>query len=175
MNDRNIIFTNVVRFFLLAFIQIFILRQIVSSSDWLSSFYVFLYPLFIFLLPRQLPIPFVLLLAFTMGFSIDIFYDTWGLHASASVMSALFRKVILRLLEPKGGYSEDFVPTRRQLGFTQFLIYVGSLLLIHITWYFCMEIFTHVYLFEILRNALFSFIASLLGVIAFQLIVNPVN
>lgn len=175
MNDRSIIFTNVVRFLLLAVFQIIILRQIVISTTLFSSFYIFLYPLFVFLLPRRVPTPLVLLLAFSMGFTIDIFYDTWGLHAGASVMSAFFRRLILRFLEPKGGYSEDFIPTRQQLGFTRFLIYIASLLFIHIFWYFCMEIFTHVYLAEILKNALFSFLASLLAIIAYQLIVSPRN
>jgi hypothetical protein len=156
-------------------VQLLLLRQFAVSSGFLESIYVFVYPLSIFLLPKKISTWAVLVIAFFIGLTVDAFSDTAGVHASASVMSALARSVVLFYLEPNGGYNERFIPNRKQMGFTQFLLYLSISLFVHVLWYFSMEIFTPVYIVQILRYTFFSFLISLILIIPIQLIFNTDN
>ncbi|MEM1325872.1 MAG: hypothetical protein AAGI23_07960 [Bacteroidota bacterium] len=173
MNNQQFVYTSLLRFMGLAAIQVLLLRQFALNSGFMASIYVFVYPLFVFLLPRRIPSWIVMIIAFFCGLTIDIFSDSMGVHASASVMSALARSIVLYYLEPSGGYNESFVPNSRQMGFTQFLVYVSILLFVHVLWFFSMEIFTPVYIVDILKNTIFSFLISLVLILPIQLIFNP--
>ena len=175
MNNNSIIFTNVARFVALVLIQILILKQVVIAEGFWNSFRFILYPLFILLLPFNINRLLLIFLGFLVGLSVDIFYDTPGLHASASTLTAFARGRVLKILEPKGGYNVNFSPTRNRMGNSWFVPYVSILLLIHLLFYFTMEAFSVVYIIQILQNTILSFIASFSIIMIFQIIFNPLN
>ena len=91
----------------------------------------FIYPIFIFLLPIKISNIRLLLLSFVMGLTVDIFSNTGGIHAAASVFIAYLRPSLLNNLMPGGKLEDQAQPDMEKLGLVSFLIYVGSLLLIH--------------------------------------------
>ena len=80
----NQILKNIIRFVVLVFIQVAILNNI-QISGFINPY---MYVLFILLLPFETPNWILLVLSFFLGLSIDIFSNTLGMHASASVFMA---------------------------------------------------------------------------------------
>lgn len=91
----------------------------------------FIYPIFIFLLPIKISHARLLLLSFGMGLTVDIFSNTGGIHAAASVFTAYLRPFLLNNLMPGGKLEDQAQPDMEKLGLVSFLIYAGSFLLIH--------------------------------------------
>ena len=83
-----------IRFFLLWVIQVFILKQVIWGWDGIVYLQVFLYPLFILLLPFNTPRSLTVFLGFVLGLAIDWLYESPGLHAGALVFTAYMRAVI---------------------------------------------------------------------------------
>src|SRR5476649_733601 len=84
--SRTIII-NALRFVVLVFIQVFLLKNIALYNLATPYFYI----LFILLLPFETPNVLLFILAFLMGLTIDAFYDTPGLHAAACSLLAFVR------------------------------------------------------------------------------------
>jgi len=99
------------RFFIIVLIQVLILKQINISWGGFNYSQLFIYPLFILLIPLKTKRFILLLIAFFLGIVIDMFYDTPGLHTSALVFMAYLRRYILKFLEPVEGYNVDTTPT----------------------------------------------------------------
>src|SRR5580698_982149 len=110
------IIINVLRFIVLVFIQVFLLKNITLYN--LSTPY--LYILFILLLPFETPNLLLFVLAFIMGLTIDAFYDTPGLHAASCVILAFVRIVFINLTVPKEGFDNEPEPTLGIMGFRWF-------------------------------------------------------
>lgn len=152
---------SIIRFFLLWIIQVFILKQV--AWGWGGTIYlqVFLYPLFILLLPFSTPRSLTIFLAFLLGLAIDWLYESPGMHAGALVFTAFARSPILRILTPREGYSIKDHPTKASLGGVWFFRYAATLLFIHTLVYFSLEAFTFVFYKSILLKVIFSWLASL--------------
>ncbi|NJK82907.1 MAG: hypothetical protein HC912_02935 [Saprospiraceae bacterium] len=82
------------------------------------------------------------MLGFVLGIIVDYTYMSLGVHASATVFTAFVRQPVLRALEPKGGYNLNFSPTKARMGWAWFIRYVSIMMLVHLLFYFSMEIFT---------------------------------
>ena len=79
------LFSNLWRFLLLVAVQVLFLKQVSVNAG--AYFNVLLYPLFVLLLPVRLGVPYLVLLGFTVGMTVDYFYVSYGLHASAAAFS----------------------------------------------------------------------------------------
>jgi hypothetical protein len=66
-----------------------------------------------------------------MGFTIDIFYDSLGMHAFACVFIMYMRSYWLKLVTPQGGYDSNAVPVMAMNGVQWFLIYIVPLVFLH--------------------------------------------
>jgi hypothetical protein len=69
----NVYSANIFRFFFLLLIQGLVLQYIGYKN-----IYIFIYPLFLMLLPLEIPHGLLVLLCFLMGISVDIFYNGFG-------------------------------------------------------------------------------------------------
>lgn len=118
---------SVIYFFLYLFAQVLLLKKLVLFD---TSF-CFLYVAFILLLPIEINNLALMLIAFLLGFSIDIFYDSLGLHALALVFLAYLRNYWLGTITPQGGYESGSGPTLAVNGFQWFLVYSIPLVFIH--------------------------------------------
>lgn len=133
----RIILVSLVRFILLVFLQVFLLKNIALYN--LST--PFLYILFILLLPFEIPNLLLFVLSFILGLTIDMFYDTPGLHAAACTVLALVRILFITVTVQKEGFDNEPEPTLSIMGFRWFLTYALTLTLFHHFFLFNLEVF----------------------------------
>jgi rod shape-determining protein MreD len=128
---------NIFRFIILAAIQVFLLKNIVFYGLNIP----YLYILFIILLPFETPNWLLFFLAFLMGFTIDLFNDTLGLHAAACTILAFVRVVFISITVQKDNYDSDPEPSLGMMGFRWFFFYALILTLFHHFFLFNLEVF----------------------------------
>lgn len=121
---------------------------------------IFILPLIILNIPVNFEKPFLLVVAFLIGLTMDVFNDTLGINAFALVMLAYFRSSILALIEPRQGYKPG------QIGFRSFGLgwnsaYIGLSFLVFSFSFFMVDAFTLVYLKKVTFSTIMSTIASL--------------
>ncbi len=171
MNSR--IFPQLLRFIFIVLLQVLIFKRLSFSMGGANYMTVMIYPIFIFLLPHKIPHSLLVFLGFVLGLTIDVFYDSPGIHASAAVFTAFARPLVLRIFEPRGGYKMNLSPSKREMGINNFTFYAATLLAGHLLFYFIMESFSLVYLGESLLRTIVSFFPSLVFVIIYQYIFDP--
>ena len=164
---------NIIRFILIGLLQVLVLKRIDISIGSFNYLHLVVYPLFILLIPIKTPRALLLLIAFAFGLLIDMFYNSPGVHAAATVLIAFIRPYVLKWIEPTEGYTNETTPTIFKMGITWFIIYGALLLFIHHLCYFSLEAFSYVYLLEILLRTIFSFIASFIIMMIIMVITNP--
>jgi rod shape-determining protein MreD len=91
----------------------------------------YVYVMFILMLPLQINQVMLLVLAFLTGLSVDLFTQTWGIHAFATVFMAYLRPLLLRLIAPRDGYSFNLVPSIKSMGLAWTGTYLGLLIFSH--------------------------------------------
>lgn len=133
----NVLLKHSARLIFFVLIQALILNQVELGLGTL----IMIYPLFILLLPVDLSIFILLILAFVVGISIDILANTYGLHASSLLMMAYFRPIVLKAFSPRDGYDLEQETSIYSMGFLWFFKTFGLLLLIHHFWFFLIELF----------------------------------
>jgi hypothetical protein len=126
MNKSNAILPYL-SFFAYAIVQVMILQNVVLFD---KSF-CFLYVAFLLLLPVDIGVLGLLVLGFVTGLVIDIFYDSLGIHAAASVFIMFIRNYWLNLITPQGGYDSGAIPNIELNGWQWFLGYIVPLIFIH--------------------------------------------
>ena len=136
MTSRTVFF-NVVRFFFLIFFQVLILNHI-NFSGYINPY---LYVYFILLLPFDTPKWMLLIAAFVLGWSIDIFTNTIGLNAAACVMMAFARPFVITAISSGPESLLGDTPSLRNQGVKWFLYYAVILIVIHHFTFFYLEIF----------------------------------
>jgi rod shape-determining protein MreD len=164
---------NIVRILIFVVLQVLIFKQISLGGEDFRYFHLLIYPVAIILLPIDTPKVAVLLIAFITGLTVDVFYDSPGLHASALVLMAFLRPSTLRALAPDTGYSKATYPVASSFGLLWYIQYAGILLGVFLFTYFSLEAFTFYYIGSILLKTIFSFIASFALLILHQILFNP--
>ena len=133
----RIFIVNLVRFAILVFLQVFLLKNLTLYN--LSTPYPYI--LFILLLPFQTPNIVLFVLSFVIGITIDAFYDTPGLHAAACTLLAFGRILFISVTVQKDGFDNEPDPTLDAMGFRWFFMYALILTLIHHFFLFNLEVF----------------------------------
>lgn len=130
--------------FSLTFIVLVLIQSLVLNNINLTGFDInpMLYVLFILILPFETPNWFLLILAFTLGITIDIFCDSLGLHAFSSVLMAYARPYILRTLSGREGYEAGTQPRMVDQGKNWFFKYALILIFIHHLAYYFLDAFS---------------------------------
>jgi hypothetical protein len=117
----------IVLFFVYLILQVVLLKNLVLFN---TSF-CFLYVAFILLLPVEMGNLLLMLIAFLLGISVDIFYNSLGLHTMALVLLAYLRNYWLATITPQGGYDIGTPPTLAANGLQWFLVYTLPLVFVH--------------------------------------------
>lgn len=144
------------QFVLLVLIQVLILDHVL----FLGYINPYLYLFFIIFLPTNTNRVYTLILGFLLGLSVDLFNDTGGIHAASTLFIAYLRPVILKL---SFGLSYDYNTLKlKTADFKEQFLYVLSMVFIHHLMMFSLEYFSTNYMVEILKNAFFSGIFSIL-------------
>ena len=169
----NPIIKNIWRVVFLLLLQLLVFRQMQIQGLCFNYVHILIYPMFILLLPVDISNSWLLMLGFLIGIAVDMFYDSPGLHASAAVLLAFVRPIVLHQLEPRGGYKVNSVPTRNEFGDNWFYKYASILLGVHLLAYFMLEAFQIGLIGSVLIKTVTSLVASLLIVGLYMLIFNP--
>lgn len=91
----------------------------------------FIYIGFLLLLPFETNKVLLLIWGFVIGFFIDIFYDSLGIHMAASVLMVYLRSYWINLITPRGGYEVGMEPTLKLMKFEWFATYSLPLIFVH--------------------------------------------
>ena len=151
----------------LVLVQVLILNNIQFSG--LINPYIYI--LFILLLPFTIPGYLLLGISFLLGFSIDIFNNTPGIHAGATVLLGFLRPGIARLISSREIIEKGSIPNMPQLGFASFIKYTVISVLVHHFFLFFAEAFSFRGFFETLLRFILSSIFSILIILASQFII----
>jgi rod shape-determining protein MreD len=160
-------FHHFLRFIVAAGLQVFVLNNL-EISGLINPFF---YVVFLLLLPFDTSKGLLIFLAFLLGITIDIFSQTLGIHAGASVLLAFLRPYVLEFLLPRENMEPNTSPSLHVLGFPDFIKYVLILVLFHHLFLFFIEVFRFSdSIFTLLRTFISTVFSSLLIVIS-QLII----
>lgn len=143
---------NIVRFLFLVLFQVLILNNI--NLGGYTNPYLYIY--FVLLLPFATPRWMLLLLAFFLGIAIDLFTNTLGLNAAATVLMAFSRPYIIRAISREPEEELGIQPSLRIQGFAWFFFYALFLILIHHFALFYLEILRFTEFFQTLLRVITS-------------------
>lgn len=171
----NTVIKNIIRFVVILLIQVLILNKV--TLQWWSQptgfpvFIPYLYPLFILLLPFDTPVFIMLLAGFVCGLSVDVFMNTTGMHAFATVLIAYFRINVLNALLPKNlvEYAGQ-TPSVKNMGWLPFVIYVAFLIVMHHAIFFILEVWSVANIGYLLLKIFASAATTILLILAYVLL-----
>jgi len=166
----NLFAKNTIRFFFILFIQVFILNKIPPLHQFVVPYFYFL---FILWLPFKTRRWVILLVGFLLGFTIDMFYKTPGLHTSASVLIAYLRPFVINLLLPKEATEwGNEEPNRVSMGALPYTTYVILLTILHNLYLIFLEWMQFGSFLYFLGKLIATSLVSLLLILISELLVN---
>lgn len=119
--------TKILTFFAYILAQVLLFNKIVLFD----TAFCFVYIGFLLTFPMELTVISGMLIGFATGLSIDMFTNTLGLHASASVLMMAVRPRLLSIMTPHGGYPANVLPRPQSMGLGWFSTYALILIFIH--------------------------------------------
>lgn len=155
------------RFLFFVLLQVLVLNNI-QFNGYINPF---LYVFIILMLPFETPAWLVMIVSFLAGILNDMFQDTMGMHAAASVTMGYLRLHILKLFSPRDGYDNTQEPTLYYLGFQWYLWYSLFLVVIHHFFFFFIEVFSFKEIGHTLIRAVFSTVATMLLLFLCQMLI----
>lgn len=140
---------------------------ILNNIQFMGFLNPYIYVLFILSLPVKFPRWASLLLAFALGISIDMFSNTLGMHAFATVLMAYFMPIVTKLtINIEEGSNP--MPSFRTFGVSVYAKYVFLLVFIHHITLFLLESFGFNHLGLLLLKILLSSTVSIVIILGIQ-------
>lgn len=162
MNNNQTV--KILSFLLLVLVQGLVLNHI----NFLGYINPFLYILFILIYPTSNNRVLFLLISFFLGFVVDIFSDSGGIHAAASVFLAYIRPPLLKF---SFGMLYDYQSIKfNQIDLGNFFIYTTIGVFIHHFIVFILAFFNSELWLEILKTTLFSSIFSIVVILIIKIL-----
>lgn len=149
---------DIARFFILIAVQVLVLDHVNFHGYANPALYLY----FILLLPFEVPGWLLLISAFLMGFGIDSFSNSVGLHSAAAVFVAFLRPWAIKLAGAPAEYEGNFKPGIADMGIRWFFAYSLVLVVAHQLVFYTLESFR---LAEIGHILLKTFIGSALTIL----------
>lgn len=161
--NRSVII-NGISFVIYLFFQVIILK----NSVLFGSAFCFLYIGYLLVLPVETNPLWLMLIGFAMGLFVDMFYDSVGIHASASVAIMYLRNFWLTRVTPQGGYDNGAVPSIAADGLQWFLTYAIPMVFVHHAILFFIEVGGFQYFGYTLLRIIFSTFYTILVMLIVQ-------
>ena len=160
---RTSIFKYIFQFVLLVAIQVLFLCKI----PFFGFATPYLYILFILTFPIKFPRPLFLIIAFALGFTIDVPLNSLGLHTFSTVLIAFLRPYILDLFVSKND-DEYLCPNVQTIVWRAFIKYTIAIVFIHHTVLFTLEAFSFQHFWLLLLKVLVNGMLTSLLIFATQ-------
>lgn len=150
-----------------SFIGLVLLQVLVCSNmNFMGVINPYVYVLFILLYPVINNRLLFIFTSFLIGYSVDIFLDSGGVHAAASVAIAYMRPLILKF---SFGAAYDYQSIKfSSVEFSRRLIYFTVLIVVHHLILFSLVVFDETKTVLILQQALYSSIFTLILCLLFS-------
>lgn len=114
------------------FVGLVLLQVLVLNNVHIAGYATpFLYVYFILKFPSGTSRNELMIWAFLLGLTIDIFSDTPGMNAAAAVLLAFVRPTLLRLFTPRDTL-DSIIPSLRTMGAFSFLKYAVTSVFVHL-------------------------------------------
>ncbi|HOI49794.1 MAG TPA: rod shape-determining protein MreD [Prolixibacteraceae bacterium] len=155
-----------VMFVTVVLIQVLLLNQI-QFSGFVNPY---LYLLFILLLPVSMARYQVLLLSFLLGLTIDVFSNTPGIHAAATVFAGFLRSPLIGRLSGRESEINDY-PGLKQNGMRWFVLYTAVMVILHHFFLFYVEVFTLSRFFATFFRSLASSVFTIFMIVLSQFLI----
>jgi hypothetical protein len=155
-----------VMFVLLVLVQALVFNQVQFSG--FANPYV--YVLFVMLLPLSTPRYVVLFFGFFTGLAVDVFSNSPGMHAAATVFIAYIRPFVIRSISSREEDRNDY-PGLKQNKFSWFLYYTAIMVLIHHFILFYLEYSTFTHFFSTFLKILLSSVFSIFVIVLSQFLI----
>ena len=155
---------NIIRFFVVILLQVIIFNNI-EINGYLNPYF---YVIFILLMPFEIPGWLLLSTAFFLGFTMDMFMSTPGMHASATLFMAFLRPFVLKIFSPRDGYEPGTFPRIYYYGISWFAKYTFILVVAHHLFLFLVEMFRFSDLPQILLRTILSSILTTILILISQ-------
>ena len=153
-------------FISLVLVQVLIFNQVQFSG----FFNPYIYVLFILLLPLSTPRYLMLISAFLLGFVIDVFSNSLGVHSAATVFVAYIRPLVIRLISNREDDRSDY-PGLNQNKLSWFINYAFIVVFIHHAILFYLEVYTFANFFNTLYRVILSSLFSIIVIVLSQFLV----
>ena len=154
---------NIFRFLLLVLFQVLVLNNI----QFLGYINPYIYILFILSLPYRMPRWITLVLGFATGLIIDMFANTGGIHAFATVMVAFLRTGTTNLFIAIDEGNNP-TPSFHTFGVNAYLKYMILLVFVHHSTLFLLEAFTFASFGLLLGKIVLSSVVTILIILGIQ-------
>ena len=145
--------TNPIRQIILFIIYVFVQAFFAKNLELFGLAFCFIYINYLLIYPIDVDKVVFLLIGFGLGFVIDIFYDTLGIHSAACVLIAYIRPFVIRFMTTK---QELFGISIKEAGLRWFFTYSLILVSIHHLVLFILQRFN----FQMFGGTLLKVIAS---------------
>lgn len=123
MNFKSLL-TFIFLVIVLGLIQILLLKNLALFG----IAFCFIYLVSILSFPTSIPTIPLLLISFSLGLLIDVFYDTLGIHALGATFMAFLRPQWLKMISPSGGYDDNTNPSISEMGIGWYISYSWPLI-----------------------------------------------
>ena len=127
----------------------------------------FLYIYLILKFESDVPRNVLMLWAFFLGLTVDIFSDTPGMNASATVLLAFLRPTFLRLFVPRDTL-DALVPAVRTMGVSPFLKYLIVSVFVHHAMLLTIEFFSFAHIGTLLLRIVASTLLTVSCIMAIE-------
>ncbi|WP_452225213.1 rod shape-determining protein MreD [Lacinutrix chionoecetis] len=166
--------TNIFSIHTIRFIGLIVLQVLVLSHiNFMGYINPYIYILFIILYPVKNNRLLFILLSFLLGLFVDMFLDSGGVHAAASVTIAFIRPAALKF--SFGAVYEHQTIKFGSIDFGQRFTYITILTVIHHFILFSLEIFNFSKILFVLKNTLFSSIFTIILSVLLIIIFSGTN
>ena len=161
-------FKYIIRFALFILVQVFVLNQVPPLHHLVTPY---IYYLFILWLPFKMGRRSLMLLAFALGFCLDSFTKTYGLHTAPCVLIAYLRPFLINLLISQEGAESNYnEPSIKSMGFAPYFTYISILTLLHHSLLFFLQALQSGGYFYFIIKTLLSSAVSLLLILLTELL-----
>lgn len=158
MQTKNLPYNLFIGLFLLL-LQVFVVREL---TLWNVGF-CYLYAVIFLAIPISFPTIYALITAFFMGLFIDLFYNTMGINAFASVLLVFLKPTVLKSISTPTHFEDTDLITPHSLGLIKFVLYGAILLFAHHFALFQLQAFSSNFIGNSLFKALVSTFFTLIS------------
>ncbi|MEY1639913.1 hypothetical protein [Tenuifilum osseticum] len=166
-------YSDILKYLGLTVILLLLQFLVLNNINFMGYVNPYIYILIILLLPYRITRWMLLIIGFALGFAVDYFSNTLGLHTTASLVIAYFRPVILNRWSFKSVQDIRGVPDVTNTSLEWFVVYALIAVLVHHFTLFVLEVFTFKHFWLTLVRIILSTAVSTFFIVIIELLRAP--